>query len=92
MGRLMRPAGTLVERGFVAVGRLLGMLGGSMIRWVDRTDCATPGRVGLRPELPARGITIGWVEMEPAGIPDAGTNPDSCGGFTKGMAPDAGGV
>ena len=89
----MRPVGALVAvRDLVPVIRLFGALGGSTILWVDRTDCATPGRAGLRPELPARGITIGWVVTEPADIPDAETNPDGCGGFTKGMTPDAGGV
>lgn len=88
----MRPVGTLVERGLVPVPRLFGALGGSTIRWVDRTDCATPGRAGLRPELPARGIIIGWVVAAPAEIPDAGISPDGWGGFTEGMVPDAGGV
>jgi len=88
----MRPVGALIVRGFVELGRLFGVLGGSTIRWVDRTDWATPGRAGLRPELPARGITIGWVVAVLAGTPDVGINPDGCGGFTEGMVPDAGGV
>lgn len=88
----MRPVGIFAERDFVEVGRLLGALGGSTILWVDRTDCDAPGRVGFRPELPVRGITIGWVVTEPAGIPDAGTIPYGCGGFKEGIEPDAGGV
>ena len=77
MGRLTRPVGALIERGLVELTRALGLgvLGGSTIRWVERTDCATPGRAGFNPELPARGITIGWVVAVPADIPDAGINP-----------------
>jgi hypothetical protein len=71
----MRPVGAFMVRGFVAFGRLLGALGGSTIRWVERTDWATPGRAGLRPELAARGITIGWVVATPDDIPVAGINP-----------------
>ncbi|HUB67259.1 MAG TPA: hypothetical protein VL981_07235 [Candidatus Methylacidiphilales bacterium] len=76
MGRLTRPVGGLVAvSDFVVLGRLFGALGGRTIRWVDRTDCAMPCRAGLRPELPARGMTIGWVVAAPDGIPDAGINP-----------------
>ena len=92
MGRLIRPVGVFIERGFVALGRALGVLGGSTIRWVERTDCATPGRAGFRPELPARGITIGWVVAVPVEIPVAGINPEGCGGLTDGILPAAGGV
>jgi hypothetical protein len=76
MGRLIRPVGAFVGRGFVAFGRLLGALGGRTIRWVDLTDWLTPGRAGLRPELPARGMTIGWVVPTPDEIPVAGISPD----------------
>ena len=92
MGRLMRPVGTAIERGLVALGRALGALGGRTIRWVERTDWATPGRAGFRPDVPARGIIIGWVVATPDDIPDAGTKPEACGGLTGGMVPEAGGV
>ena len=88
----MRPVGAFIESDLVALVRVLAVLGGSTIRWVERADCATPGRAGFRPELPALGITIGWVVAVPADIPEVGINPDGWGGLTEGAATGAGGV
>jgi hypothetical protein len=77
-------------RGFVLLGREPGGAGRT-IRCVDRVDCTTPGRAGLRPVVLVRGMGIGCVVTDPAEI-TAGIKPVGCGGLTAGKAPDPGGV
>ncbi len=90
IGRLTRPLEAPIERGLVILGRLLELVGRT-IRCVERDDCATPGRLGLRPD-PPRGMTIGCVVAALAGRPEVGIKPDGCGGLTAGMGPELGGV
>ena len=90
MGRFTLPVGAPIPSDFVTF--FPGALLGRTIRCVDLVEGA-PERLGLRPvEEGARGITIGCVVAAPAGIFDAGTSPEGCGGFTGGGVAVLGGV
>ena len=93
IGRLIRPEGVPMESGLVLLVRPPAVPEGKTMRCVERDDCATPGRAGLRP-APLRGITIGCVVAAPAGIPEVGIKPEGWGGLTTGAAgaADPGGV
>jgi hypothetical protein len=74
MGKLMRPVAPPVVSGFVLLGREPGGVG-KTIRCVERVDWPVPGRDGLRPVCPVRGMDIGWVVAVPAGMGVAGIKP-----------------
>ena len=90
MGRLIRPLGVPMVRGFVLLDRDPGGVG-RIIRWVDR-DVGGTGRLGLRPVVGVRGTAIGCVVAVPAGMPEEGIKPVGCGALTTGNDPVPGGV